>query len=65
MAIQEGKAAPAFSLTDAQGRKVALADLKGSDVILYFYPRDETRDVPRRPAASATSGARSRRSARW
>jgi thioredoxin-dependent peroxiredoxin len=42
MAIDEGKAAPAFTLTDAQGRKIALRDLKGRDVILYFYPRDDT-----------------------
>jgi thioredoxin-dependent peroxiredoxin len=42
MAIQEGKAAPAFTLTDAEGRKVTLGDLKGRDVILYFYPRDDT-----------------------
>jgi len=42
MAITEGKAAPAFTLTDADGRKVALRDLKGQDVIVYFYPRDDT-----------------------
>jgi len=42
VAIVEGKAAPAFTLIDAQGRKVSLADLKGRDVILYFYPRDDT-----------------------
>ena len=42
MALQVGKAAPAFSLADADGRKVALADFAGKDVILYFYPRDDT-----------------------
>src|SRR5262245_12121667 len=42
MAVVEGKAAPAFTLNDAQGSKVSLADLKGRDVILYFYPRDDT-----------------------
>ncbi len=42
MAIEEGKAAPAFTLTDAGGRKVALKDLKGRDVVLYFYPKDDT-----------------------
>lgn len=42
MAIQEGKAAPAFTLMNQHGEKVSLKDLRGSDVILYFYPRDDT-----------------------
>lgn len=42
MAIEEGKAAPAFTLTDTNGKKVALKDLKGQDVIVYFYPQDDT-----------------------
>ncbi len=42
MAIEEGKAAPAFTLTDTQGAKVALKDLRGDWVVLYFYPRDDT-----------------------
>ncbi len=42
MPIEEGKAAPAFTLTDAEGKKVALKDLKGKDVIVYFYPKDDT-----------------------
>lgn len=33
-----GDIAPEFSLTDADGRGVALADLRGRKVILYFYP---------------------------
>jgi len=31
-----------FTLPDAQGNKIALRELKGKDVILYFYPRDNT-----------------------
>jgi peroxiredoxin Q/BCP len=42
MAIEEGKAAPVFTLKDAKGAKVALKELRGKDVILYFYPRDDT-----------------------
>jgi thioredoxin-dependent peroxiredoxin len=40
--IEEGKAAPAFTLTDAEGRKVSLKDFAGKNVILYFYPKDDT-----------------------
>jgi thioredoxin-dependent peroxiredoxin len=42
MAIEEGKAAPAFTLTDADGKAVSLKDFAGKNVILYFYPRDDT-----------------------
>ncbi len=42
MAVEEGKAAPAFRLRDGQGAEVSLAELRGRDVILYFYPRDDT-----------------------
>jgi peroxiredoxin Q/BCP len=42
MALQEGKNAPAFTLPDANGKKVALKDFRGKNVILYFYPKDNT-----------------------
>lgn len=42
MAIQEAKAAPAFTLTNQAGEKISLADYRGKNVILYFYPRDNT-----------------------
>ena len=42
MAIEEGKAAPAFTLADADGKKVSLKDFAGKHVILYFYPKDDT-----------------------
>ncbi len=42
MPIVEGKAAPAFTLKDARGGKVSLADYKGRHVIVYFYPKDDT-----------------------
>ena len=42
MAIEEGKAAPTFTLPDQDGSEVSLADFTGKNVIVYFYPRDET-----------------------
>lgn len=42
MAIQVGKTAPPFILPDANGKKVALKDFKGKNLILYFYPKDNT-----------------------
>ncbi len=42
MAIEEGNAAPAFTLEDTKGNKVSLKDLKGKEVIIYFYPKDDT-----------------------
>jgi len=40
--LEPGTKAPAFTLTDAMGKKVSLKDFAGRDVILYFYPRDDT-----------------------
>jgi thioredoxin-dependent peroxiredoxin len=42
MAVTEGKAAPAFTLTDGTGKKVSLSDFAGKNVVLYFYPKDDT-----------------------
>jgi peroxiredoxin Q/BCP len=42
VAIEVGKAAPAFTLKDQDGSSVSLADFRGQDVIVYFYPRDDT-----------------------
>jgi thioredoxin-dependent peroxiredoxin len=42
MAIQVGKAAPQFTLPDQTGAAVSLADFRGRDVVVYFYPRDDT-----------------------
>jgi peroxiredoxin Q/BCP len=40
--IDVGKKAPAFSLQDENGTKVALSGLAGQWVVLYFYPKDDT-----------------------
>lgn len=42
MAIEEGRPAPGFTLTDQDNRPVSLEDFKGRDVIVYFYPKDDT-----------------------
>ena len=42
MAIEEGKAAPEFTLEDADGKRVSLGDFRGRYVVVYFYPRDDT-----------------------
>jgi peroxiredoxin Q/BCP len=40
--IKEGNKAPDFKLKDQNGKIVSLSDFKGNDVILYFYPKDNT-----------------------
>jgi peroxiredoxin Q/BCP len=40
--VAEGAAAPAFSLKADDGSTVKLSALKGSPVVLYFYPKDDT-----------------------
>jgi peroxiredoxin Q/BCP len=40
--IAEGRRAPDFTLPDAAGKRVSLADFEGRDVIVYFYPKDDT-----------------------
>ena len=37
-----GDKAPAFSMPADDGTKIKLADFKGQNVILYFYPKDDT-----------------------
>jgi len=42
MTIEIGKVPPAFTLKTQDGESVALEDFKGQDVVIYFYPRDNT-----------------------
>ena len=39
--LKEGDVAPDFS-AETSGGRVSLADFKGKNVVLYFYPRDDT-----------------------
>jgi|SRR5882724_7557001 len=40
--IAPGKKVPDFALPATGGKQVTLASLKGHDVVLYFYPKDDT-----------------------
>lgn len=42
MALKTGEPAPDFSLPDQNGDSHALSDYRGSWVLVYFYPRDDT-----------------------
>ncbi len=49
--IEEGKKAPDFTLLADDGAKVKLSALRGSPVVLYFYPRDDTPGCTREACA--------------
>lgn len=40
--VKEGNKAPAITLNDQDGTKVSLNDFKGKNIVLYFYPKDNT-----------------------
>jgi peroxiredoxin Q/BCP len=40
--LKEGDKAPNFTAKDQNGKIVSLSDFKGKNVILYFYPKDDT-----------------------
>jgi peroxiredoxin Q/BCP len=40
--VEEGSPAPDFTLTSDSGEPVRLSSLRGKEVILYFYPKDNT-----------------------
>ena len=40
--VEEGKLAPDFELRSDSGESVKLSDLRGKQVVLYFYPKDDT-----------------------
>jgi len=40
--LKEGSTAPAFKTTDAEGNSISLKDFRGQNVVLYFYPKDDT-----------------------
>jgi peroxiredoxin Q/BCP len=42
MSLSPGDAAPDFSLVADDGGTVTLSELRGTSVVLYFYPKDDT-----------------------
>ena len=42
MELKPGDQAPAFALPDEEGKVVSTKDLKGSQYVVYFYPKDDT-----------------------
>jgi thioredoxin-dependent peroxiredoxin len=42
MPLKEGDTAPAFEAKTDAGKTVKLSDFRGKNVVLYFYPKDDT-----------------------
>lgn len=40
--LKAGNKAPQFTLKDQSGKSVSLKDFLGKQVVLYFYPKDDT-----------------------
>jgi peroxiredoxin Q/BCP len=40
--VEEGKPAPEFELASDSGDTVKLSSLRGKQVVVYFYPKDDT-----------------------
>ena len=55
-----GSAAPDFTLNSQDGNPVSLSQFRGKWVVLYFYPRDMTRDAPSRHTTSSATRRSSR-----
>lgn len=49
--VEAGSKAPDFTLAADDGSKVKLSALKGSPVVLYFYPKDDTPGCTREACA--------------
>src|SRR5262249_20176691 len=49
--LEPGQPAPDFTLSDQDGQPVSLSSLRGTAVVLYFYPRDNTPGCTREACA--------------
>jgi peroxiredoxin Q/BCP len=52
--IEPGQSAPDFALRDQHGETVRLSDLKGKTVVVFFYPKADTK---RKIRNNRTSGS--------
>lgn len=51
--LEKGMKAPDFALQDQHGNTVTLSDFRGTKVVLYFYPKDNTPGCTRQACAFA------------
>jgi len=49
--LKVGDIAPDFKLKDKSGKDISLSDFKGKQVVLYFYPKDNTPGCTRQACA--------------
>jgi thioredoxin-dependent peroxiredoxin len=49
--LKEGDVAPAFSAATNGGGRVSLVDFKAKNIVLYFYPKDDTPGCTREACA--------------
>ncbi|MDA7569600.1 redoxin domain-containing protein [Emcibacteraceae bacterium] len=40
--LEVGQKAPDFNLLDENGENMSLSTFKGKNIVLYFYPKDDT-----------------------
>jgi peroxiredoxin Q/BCP len=59
--LKEGQKAPSFRLSSVDGGSVALEDYRGTPVVVYFYPKDDTPGCTREACAFRDSQARIRK----
>ena len=52
-----GDNAPEFALPDKDGKMISLSDFAGKNVVLYFYPKDNTPGCTRQACAFAANFA--------
>jgi peroxiredoxin Q/BCP len=41
--VEEGSEAPDFELASDSGERIRLSDLRGRPVVVYFYPKNDTK----------------------